>query len=56
MTIIGQFEYGWKAIKAMVTDSKNVKWQTVLKWANDESDYPQQLVKFVSVMLPYWFW
>jgi len=50
---IGRFEYGWKAIKAMVTDSKNAKWQTVLKWANDESDYPQQLVKFVSATSPY---
>ena len=44
---IGRFEYGWKAIKAMVKDSNNSKWQTVLQWANDESEHPQQLVKFV---------
>jgi hypothetical protein len=49
---IGRFEYGWKAIKAMVNESNNSKWQSVLKWANDESDHPQRLVKFVRFLLP----
>jgi hypothetical protein len=49
---VGRFEYGWKAIKAMVEDSKNTKWKTVLKWANDEeSEHAQQLVKFASLVL-----
>jgi hypothetical protein len=25
-----------------------------LKWANDESDHPQRLVKFVRFLLPCW--
>jgi hypothetical protein len=50
---IGRFEYGWKAIKAMINDSKNPKWQTILKWATDDSNHPQQLVKFVSFISPY---
>ena len=49
---VSQFEYGWKLIKAMVEDSKNTKWKTVLKWANDEeSEHAQQLVKFASLVL-----
>lgn len=49
---VGRFEYGWKAIKAMVEDSKNTKWKTVLKWANnEESEHAQQLVKFASSVL-----
>ena len=39
---VGRFEYEWKAIKAMVEDSKNTKWKTVLKWANnEESEHAQ---------------
>jgi hypothetical protein len=46
---VGRFEYGWKAIKAMVSNSNNSKWKTVLKLADDEDSEPQQLVKFVSL-------
>src|ERR1700682_4031356 len=41
---VGRFEYGWKAIKAMVNESGNKKWKTVLTWTDEDSGHPQQLV------------
>ena len=48
---VGRFEYGWKAIKAMVNESGNKKWKTALTWTDDDLGHPQQLVKFVSYFI-----
>jgi hypothetical protein len=53
---VGRFEYGWKAIKAMVNASENRKWKSVLTYANENSALAQQLVKFVSFILPYFYY
>ena len=47
----GRFEYGWKAIKAMVKNSGNQSWQVAMKWTKNDSDCPMQVVKFVSSAL-----
>ena len=33
-----RFEYGWKAIKKMVKDSKNSQWQSALQCVKADSD------------------
>jgi len=51
---VGRFEYGWKAIKTMVNNSKNTNWKLDLKWGNDDRNSPQQIVKFVSILFSCW--
>ncbi len=43
-----RFEYGWKAIKKMVKDSKNSQWQSALQCVKADSDRQILLVKFVN--------
>jgi hypothetical protein len=42
-----RFDYGWNAVKAMVKDSRNKKWQSALAGVKGDVDSQVQLVKFV---------